>query len=146
MTNQFCCQSEEGIKKIEEFLVKNAYLSGEQLPGSEDAKVLESQTQAPCRKSYPNFFSWWWNLCGFSQSARELWGGCKKTACKEEKKEEKKVAQDEDELDLFGDDNEEDLKAQEKLKVLAEYNKKNASKLAAQESRVVMEVKGFEVE
>jgi len=29
--------------------------------------------------------------------------------------------------------------------MLSEYNKKNASKLAAQESRVVMEVKGFEV-
>lgn len=29
MTNQFCVANEEGLKKIEEFLSKNAYLSGQ---------------------------------------------------------------------------------------------------------------------
>ena len=67
MTNQFCCKSDEGIKKIEEFLSKNAYLSGEAVPGAEDREVLNCECKAPCRKAYPNYFSWWWNLSGFSQ-------------------------------------------------------------------------------
>lgn len=153
MANQFCVAKEEGLKKTEEFLSKNVYLSGQQTPGAEDATALESLTTAPCRKSYPNLFSWWWNLQGFSAEARNLWSGkaCEEKKC--DKKEDKKTCEqkkcdkkEEDEFDLFGEDNEEDKKAQEKLKVLAEYNKKNASKLAAQESRVVLEVKGFEVD
>jgi hypothetical protein len=107
MTNQFCVANEEGLKKVEEFLTKNAYLSGQQLPGCEDVKVLEAQTSAPCRKSYPNLFSWWWNLSGFSQQARELWAG--KKECEEKKSEKKCEKKEEDEFDLFGEDTEEDL-------------------------------------
>ena len=148
MTNQFCVANEEGLKKTEEFLSKNAYLSGQQIPGAEDAKILEALSSAPCRKTHPNLFSWWWNLSGFSLQARQLWSGkaCEKK-CEQKKCEEKKCdKKEDDEFDLFGEDTEEDKQGQEKLKVLAEYNKKNASKLAAQESRVVMEVKGFELE
>lgn len=94
----------------------------------------------PDRKKYPNFFSWWWNLSQFQSVAKELWGG--KKECKKECKEKK---EEEEELDLFGEETEEDKAAAEKRKAIAEYNKNNQKKLAAQESRVVLEIKGYEV-
>lgn len=138
MVEKFCCQSEEGLKKLEEFLSKNSYLSGEQVPGSCDRETLDSLISTPCRKSYPNIFSWWWNLSGFSKQAREQWGSTK-TCQKEEKVcgkpaqntcDKKKDCKEEDEeIDLFGEDTEDDVKAQEKLKFLADYNKKSDAKL-----------------
>lgn len=129
MTNQFSCCNEEKIKEIEEFLSKNAYLSGQALPGAQDVAILEKMVDCPDRKKFPNLFSWWWNLSQFSCVAKELWG---------EKKEE-------EDLDLFGEETEEDKAAAEKRKMLAEYNKNNQKKILAQESRVVLEIKGYEV-
>jgi elongation factor 1-beta len=119
-------------------LTKHAYLSGQSVPGCADAEVLEKQTEIPDRKKYPNFFSWWWNLSQFSSIAKELWG--EKKVCKKECKKE-----EEEDLDLFGEETEEDKVAADKRKAIAEYNKNNQKKLAAQESRVVMEIKGFEL-
>ena len=70
-------------------------------------------TECPDRKKFPNVFSWWWNLSQFACVAKELWGE------KEEKKEE------EEDLDLFGEETEEDKAAAEKRRILAEYNKNN---------------------
>ena len=69
----------------------------------------------PDRKKFPNTFSWWWNLSQFTCVAKELWG---------EKEEE-------EEVDLFGEETEEDKAAAEKRKMLAEYNKNNQKKLLA---------------
>ena len=59
-------------------------------------------------------------------SILELWGG--KKECKKECKKENK---EEEELDLFGEETEEDKAAAEKRKAIAEYNKNNVKKLAA---------------
>ena len=134
MTKDFSSKTEQGLQEMEAFLCKNAYLSGQAVPACQDVKVLAEISECPDRKKFPNVFSWWWSLSQFSCVAQELWG-----AKKEEKKEE------EDDLDLFGEETEEDKAAAEKRKMLAEYNKNNQKKLLAQESRVVLNIKGFEV-
>lgn len=115
MTKDFCCATEEKTREVEEFLSKNAYLSGQGIPSEKDVCCLAKITECPDRKKFPNLFSWWWNLSQFSGVAKELWG--------EKKKEE------EEDLDLFGEENEEDKAAAEKRQMLAEYNKNNQKKL-----------------
>lgn len=65
MTTEFSVENPTKIMEIESFLATNAYLSGQSLPGSEDARILGLLTEAPDRSKYPNFFSWWWNLSPF---------------------------------------------------------------------------------
>ena len=123
------CAQKCQLSEQEEFLSKHAYLSGKNVPSEKDVCLLEKMTECPDRKKFPNLFSWWWSLSQFAGVARELWG---------EKAEE-------EEPDLFGEETEEDKAAAEKRKMLAEYNKNNQKKMLLQESRVVLEVKGFEV-
>ncbi len=144
---EFSLENPTKMMEVESFLANNAYLSGEPLPGPKDAKILSQLSEAPDRAKYPNLFCYWWNLSFFSEEARALWGkqkkdkkkkDCKKNECK--KKEEKKVEEDEDDLDLFGEETEEEKQALAKKK----KEKKHKAKLAAQRSRVVLDIKGFE--
>ena len=64
MTN-FGVDSATKLLEIDTFLANNAYLSGQPLPGSEDARILGLITEAPDRSKYANLFSWWWNLSPF---------------------------------------------------------------------------------
>ena len=143
---EFSVENPTKIMEIESFLANNAYLSGQPLPGAEDAKVLGLITETPDRTKYPNLFAWWWNLCPFQESARALWGNTKQKGGKKdekkpaEKKEENKDG--DDEIDLFGEDNEEDVK---KLQEKITKDKKQAEKEANQKSRIVMDIKGHEV-
>ena len=57
----------------ETYLTNYKYLSGEQLPGEEDAKFLAMVDEPPDRTRYPNLFYWWWSLYPFSEYSRQLW-------------------------------------------------------------------------
>ena len=75
--SKFSMETEVTRKVVEEFLSKNAYLSGCDLPGKEDAELLNTIKSVPCQKTCPNVFSWWWNLNMFQEPVRALWGQCK---------------------------------------------------------------------
>ena len=147
MTTEFSVENPTKLMEIESFLANNAYLSGEALPGKQDADILNQLNEVPERSKYPNLFSWWWNLSPFQESARELWGKekkkdkkdkkdkkkdkkddkkkDKKDDKKEEKKEEKK---DDDDIDLFGDDDEDDVEAKKELEKKMAKAKKQKEK------------------
>ena len=123
---EFSIENPTKIMEIESFLANNAYLSGEALPNQEDSRILGLLKDIPERSKYPNLFSWWWNLCSFQESARNLWGDAKKVEKKVEKKEEKKEESDSDD-DLLdsGDEDDEKVKA---LKAEMEKKAKKAEK------------------
>ena len=57
----------------ESYLTNYKYLSGEQLPGEEDAKYLPMVEEPIDRSKYPNLFYWWWSLYPFSEASRQYW-------------------------------------------------------------------------
>jgi elongation factor 1-beta len=167
MTQTFHIDNEAGVQEIDKFLANHSYLSGKTIPDQHDAKILAALKDAPDRQKHPNFFAWWWSLALFQEAARATWGTeCAKkeekkdkkkddkeekkdkTDKKEEKKEEKKEAKkEEDELDLFGDDNEEDkaaLEAVKKQKEEDDKKKKAEKKTVIAKSTVVFDVKAYE--
>ena len=146
----------EQPQKCEEYLVQHAFLSGQSLPGAEDARLMAQVKEPPCRKATPFLFAWWWTLCAIPTETRESWGKQavqepKKKAAKEEQAKKEAVPEKEElpEDDLFGEETEEDKKAAEerKAKKAAEAEKKSKAKAEIiMKSRVVFEVKGFELE
>ena len=70
-------------------------------------------------------------------------GGKGKDHGKGGKKEEKEEKKDDDDLDLFGEDNEEDKKAKDELKKKNKANKKDKKK-PIDKSHVILEIKGWE--
>lgn len=99
-------------------------------------------TETPDRSKYPNLFAWWWNLSPFQENARALWGDSKAKKETKAKKSEKKE-DDDDEVDLFGDDDDDEAAAE--LEAKMKKDKKTAEKELNQKSRVVMDIKGYEV-
>ena len=100
----FTIATPEGVQNVEAFLAANAYLSGGNSPGGEDADLLteiENHKFVPNHGTSPHLFGWWWTLCLFREGARNLWRktnkgkAAKKAGKKEQKKEEKKEEKEE---------------------------------------------------
>lgn len=159
MVSEFSVENPTKVMEVESFLANNAYLSGDSLPGAEDARILDLLQEVPDRVTYPNLFAWWWTLSAFQEPARKLWGKKKDKKCKKDKKKCKKEVKtveakveakaeeedSDDDLDLFGEETEEDKAAQAELEKAMKRKKRNEAKLLAQKSRVTLDVKGFEV-
>ena len=137
---------------VEQFLATNAYLSGANQPGQEDAALLTEMETAkfvPSQTETPNFFGWWWTVAPFRPAARALWTQGKAAAKKEQPKKEAapakpaKKEEDDEDLDLFGSDDEDDEAELDKLRAAA---KKGGKKKPPAKSVVGLEVKGYEVE
>lgn len=161
----FTIANEEGITAVEAFLAENAYLSGGNSPGAQDADLLTEMEAAKfvCSPTTtPNLFGWWWTLSPFRQNARDLWrkGGAKKAGKKAAPAKEAEAApapaegdapapaeEDDDDVDgLFDSDSEaeEAAKKQREAKKAEKTKKKKAKKIA--KSVVVFDVKGYEVD
>lgn len=91
-----------------------------QLPTSADREAYEQlKNQVPSTATHPNLFAWWVLIGRFNESVRNTWAGAqaapakgaeKKPAAPAKKEEPKKTEAkaDDDEMDLFGDDDEDD--------------------------------------
>lgn len=155
----FTIANEEGVTAVEAFLAENAYLSGGNSPGAQDADLLteiETAKFVCSPTTTPNLFGWWWTLAPFRQNARDLWrkGGDKGGKAKKAPKAKKAAAPAEEEDDdvdgLFDSDSAAEEEAQKQKearkaeKEKAEKAKKKKKKIA--KSIVVFEVKGYEVD
>lgn len=134
-------------EKMEGFLAKNAFFSGQALPGKEDAHIFADVKEPPCRKNTPFLFAWWWNISGFPTETRETWSKENTNAAKpgDKKAEETIVKEKPAEIttdDLFGDVD--DSKPTETVKKAPPAAK--AKPAVVLKSRVVFDVKGFEVD
>lgn len=176
MSHHFTIENEAGVEAIEKHLHHHAYLSGKGNPNEVDAKILSELKDAPDRHKHPHFFAWFWGLALFSEAARATWTHgaqhhdgakkdgkkecaktdgakteCAKTEAKKECAKTEAPKKEEDELDLFGDDTEEDKKNLEEMKKAkeeADKKKKEEAdkkkKLVVAKSSVVFDVKAYE--
>lgn len=91
------------------------YLYYRQQPSNADREAYEAVKSAPpTAATHPNTFAWFVLVQRFSDAARSAWAGAaqaapaKKAAAPAKKEEAKPAKADDDEMDLFGDDDEAD--------------------------------------
>jgi elongation factor 1-beta len=149
------------LEKLETHFKDNLYVGGN-FPNAEDAllfKEYASSNTEPNQTSHPNLFSWFALISLYTPHVRESW---KQLAIKKEepkkaeakkaepiKAEPKKTeAKKDDDIDLFGDDDEGDSAALEAMKKKKAEEKKKEKKKdeVIQKSLVLLDVKVWDPE
>ncbi|KAF2032565.1 hypothetical protein EK21DRAFT_60783 [Setomelanomma holmii] len=150
--------SDAGLTLLNNWVKTRSYVVGYS-PSQADVKVFQQIKQIPAPEKYPYAWRWYNHLLTFEGEFDTLPGDPTKEftaygpeaselAINPAKAPEKEAEEDDDEVDLFGSDDEEDAEA-EKLKAerLAEYNKKKAGKVKpAAKSIVTLDVKPWDDE
>ncbi len=134
-----------------EATLKNQQWVGGQTPTNADQEAFEAVKDSDLKPdTHPHLFAWFCLVSKFTEPIRKSWtaaaakggkGGAAKGGKKGGKKEEKAS---EDEMDLFGDDNEDDVAAAQaaKDKIKADQAaKKKTKKVVIAQSLVMFEVK-----
>jgi elongation factor 1-beta len=126
-------------------------------PASTDKVAYDSlKTQTLSAATHPHVFAWFSLVNKFSDSIRASWGdaapagGADKKGGKQAKGGKKGAAAkeapkaDDDDLDLFGDDNEEDAAAAKEASAKIKADAKKVKKVVKAMSLVMLEVKPIE--
>ena len=134
--SKFNTSNDAGLKDLEKFLDQHAFLGGEQ-PAKEDAEIFNSLKAVPNKSKYPNLYFYYATLCNFTPAAM--------TAFKGTCVEVKKAAPAEDDIDLFGSDDDEVVEKPVVKKVEPVVVKKEKKKVIAK-SIIAFDVKVYEQE
>jgi len=151
---------ESCLAELEKSLANNLFIKGAH-PSHEDATNFAKFVEAKCvpdQDKYPSVWAWYSLMVLFEDEVIKSWkpaekpqekkGGKGKDQGKKGKKEKEGEKKDEgkkeeDDLDLFGEDNEEDKKAIEEMKKKNKDKKKDKKK-PVDKSHVILEIKGWE--
>lgn len=150
--------SDTGLTLLEHWLTTRSYIVGYG-PSQADVKAFQTFKSAPKAENHPHAYRWYKHIASFESEFSSLPGDPSKpiTAYGPESTElptniakaPEKAEEDDDEVDLFGsDDEEEDAEAARiREERLAEYAKKKAGKTKpAAKSIVTMDVKPWDDE
>jgi elongation factor 1-beta len=164
--SKYCITDETHLTTLDNHLKDNLYIGGN-FPNFEDACVWEQYQNAktePCQEKHLNLWSWYSLVVLYPSKVKETWKAVKpvekkpaeqkpKPAKKEEKTEEKTEEpkktekKADDDLDLFGDDNEEDAKAMAELQKKKDEEKKNLpKKTLIAKSLIILDIKVWDPE
>jgi elongation factor 1-beta len=161
--SKYCITNDSNLTTLDAHLKDNLYIGGN-FPNAEDACVFEQYQNAktePCQDKHLNLWSWYSLVSLYTPHVKETWKALKpqekctkqdtkpkaekKETTKEEKTETKKSA--DDEMDLFGDDNEEDAKAMAELQKKKDEEKKDKKKPGPiAKSLIILEIKVWDPE
>ncbi|EYU35976.1 hypothetical protein MIMGU_mgv1a013238mg [Erythranthe guttata] len=140
--------TESGLKALDQFLSGKSYISGDQLT-KDDIKVYGAVLDSPSADLYPNACKWYATVSSklassFPGKAVGVRIGGQAAAAEAPAAEAPKsaVADDDDDLDLFGDETEEEKKAAE----AREAAKPAAKKKESGKSSVLLDVKPWDDE
>ena len=154
---------ESVLADLEKKLANNLFVKGAQ-PSHDDAEAFQKFITAKCvpdQDKYPSVWAWYSLMVLFEDEVIKSWkpsgkpeqqgkkggkGGKGKGGKKEEEKKEEKA--EEEDLDLFGEETEEDKKAIEEMKKNRKKEKegKKGKKKEVDKSHVILEVKGWEAD
>ncbi|KAF3000151.1 Translation elongation factor 1 beta [Curvularia kusanoi] len=150
--------SDAGLTLLNNWVKTRSYIVG-YTPSQADVKVFQQIKQIPAPEKFPYAWRWYNHILTFEGEFETLPGDPTKeaTAYGPESSEltlnpaaapEKEAEEDDDEVDLFGSDDEVDEEAERiKAERLAEYNKKKAGKVKpAAKSIVTLDVKPWDDE
>ena len=153
---------ESCLVDLEKSLANNLFIKGAH-PTEEDAKAFCKFVEAKCvpdQDKYPSVWAWYSLMVLFEDEVIKSWkpaekphekkpGKDNKKGGKDKKKKDKpkvekeKEPKEEDDLDLFGEENEEDIPIKEQMKKKNKEKKKEKKK-EVEKSHVIMEIKGWE--
>ena len=151
---------ESCLAELEKSLANNLFIKGAH-PSHEDATNFAKFVEAKCvpdQDKYPSVWAWYSLMVLFEDEVIKSWkpaekpqekkGGKGKDQGKKGKKEKEGEKKDEgkkeeDDLDLFGEENEDDIKAKEEMKKKNKDKKKDKKK-PVDKSHVILEIKGWE--
>ena len=156
---------ESCLVELEKSLANNLFLKGAH-PSHEDATTFAKFEEAKCvpdQDKYPSVWAWYSLMVLFEDEVIKSWKPAEKTHDKKpgkegkgqgkkgkgkkekEEKEEKEEKGGDDDMDLFGEETEEEKKAKEEMKKKNKDKKKDKKK-PIDKSHVIMEIKGWEQE
>ena len=151
---------ESCLAELEKSLANNLFIKGAH-PSHGDATNFAKFVEAKCvpdQDKYPSVWAWYSLMVLFEDEVIKSWkpaekpqekkGGKGKDQGKKGKKEKEGEKKDEgkkeeDDLDLFGEENEDDIKAKEEMKKKNKDKKKDKKK-PVDKSHVILEIKGWE--
>ena len=141
------------VDSIESQLATSLWLGGHQ-PSSADREAFEGMGSAPNPETHPASFSWWLLVSKFAPAVRDAWaaggdagkgkadgGKAKEGKGKGGKKEKAAPKEEEDEMDLFGDDDEEDAAAKAELAAKAKDAGKKKKAPPVAKSLIIWDIK-----
>jgi elongation factor 1-beta len=141
------------VDSIESQLATSLWLGGHQ-PSSADREAFEGVGSAPNPETHPASFSWWLLVSKFAPAVRDAWaaggdagkgkadgGKAKEGKGKGGKKEKAAPKEEEDEMDLFGDDDEEDAAAKAELAAKAKDAGKKKKAPPVAKSLIIWDIK-----
>lgn len=151
-------KTEQGVKEFDAYISDKSYVQG-YVPSQADVAVLESFAKPPSDQT-PHARRWYNHIQSFSDAERKKLPGEKKApagfnaqsggsgTCSLPAKAPAKPADDDDDVDLFGSDEEEDAEAakirEERLKAYSEKKSKKPTLIA--KSSVLLDVKPWDDE
>jgi len=152
--------SETGLAALNNWLKTRSYISGFQ-PSQADVVSFKALKEAPAVEKYPHAYRWYNHIKSYEADFSTLPGDPSKpfttygpeevalTINPKDAPDSKEAAEEEDEVDLFGSDEEEEDPevVAEREKRLAEYKKKKEGKVKpAAKSMVTLDVKPWDDE
>ncbi|KAL2507076.1 Elongation factor 1-beta 1 [Forsythia ovata] len=140
--------TESGLKALNDFLSGKSYISGDQLT-KDDIKVYAAVLEKPSGELYPNTSQWYESVSsklaasfpGKAVGVR-IGGQAAPAEAAPVKEAKESAGDDDDDLDLFGDETEEETKAAEQREVAKTSSKKKESG----KSSVLLDVKPWDDE
>ncbi|CAO1319293.1 unnamed protein product [Diamesa hyperborea] len=135
--------SAKGLGELNTFLADNSYISG-YTPSKADSSVFTALGKAPAAQ-YANIARFYRNIASFTVAERNAWGG----QAVPQVSGAKPTVEDDDDVDLFGDEDEEENEEAEKLKAerVAAYAAKKSMKPALiAKSSVILDIKPWDDE
>ncbi|KAK9506228.1 hypothetical protein O3M35_008202 [Rhynocoris fuscipes] len=143
-------KNDKGIKEFDAFIADKSYVEG-YVASQADIAVLEAFAKPPTDAT-PHAKRWYNHISSFSGNVKSKLPGQKKLpsifSINSTGKAEGSKADDDDDIDLFGSDEEEDAEAakirEERLKAYADKKSKKPALIA--KSSVIMEVKPWDDE
>ncbi|XP_017867770.1 PREDICTED: probable elongation factor 1-beta [Drosophila arizonae] len=140
----------QGLKELNDFLANNSYISGYTATKA-DVSVFDALGKAPAA-SYANIARWYRHIASYEASERSAWAGAPLPQLTGGKPTvdapAKPAADDDDDVDLFGSDDEDDAEAERiKAERVAAYAAKKSKKPALiAKSSVLLDVKPWDDE
>ncbi|CAM4776977.1 unnamed protein product [Rotaria magnacalcarata] len=154
-------QSADGLRSLNAFLVDKSYVEG-YVPTKGDIVVFEAVKKAPATE-FENALRWYNHIASFDDAEKAKFQGESKAVDqygeqpgqdhleKEELKSlsvdtaKKPAAEDDDDIDLFGDENEEETELT-KQRVAAYAEKKSKKPVLVAKSNIVLDIKPWDDE
>eukprot|EP01102_Stenamoeba_stenopodia_P017510 TRINITY_DN628_c0_g1_i1.p1 TRINITY_DN628_c0_g1~~TRINITY_DN628_c0_g1_i1.p1 ORF type:complete len:217 (-),score=84.90 TRINITY_DN628_c0_g1_i1:59-709(-) len=139
----------DNVEQLNKHLENNSYVNG-YVPSQQDAATFTKIGSEPDAK-YPHAARWYRHIASYDAEARAAWGGeaAAEAPAKAEEKTEAKADAGDDDVDLFGDDEEDEEWEKERARRAKELEDKRAAEGKTKpvaKSAVILDVKPIDDE